>query len=228
MGTPTIGGLQQVAPFVVAHRAGNRLADLEIAEQAGTRLVEADVRLDRGRLEIRHLKSAGPLPLLWDRWEVRSRLRPRLQLHELLEATGDSTELMLDLKGPRMRLAQRVVEAIEPYLGARAFTVCARRWALLEPFAGLPVRRVRSVGTRRQLERLLADQSVSRPEGVVVHAKLLDARIVADLRSIADVVLSWPVNTPERARELLSLGVHGLISDRVEAITPILAPAGSA
>jgi glycerophosphoryl diester phosphodiesterase len=217
-----------VAPFVVAHRAGNRLADLQIAERAGTRLVEADVRLDRGRLEIRHLKSAGPLPLLWDRWEVRSRLRPRLQLHELLASTGEGTELMLDLKGLRMGLAHRVVEAIEPYLGERAFTVCARRWALLEPFAGLPVRRVRSVGTRRQLERLLAARPESRTEGVVVHAKLLDARIVGDLRSIADVVLSWPVNTPERARELLSLGVHGLISDRVETISPLLAPAGRA
>ena len=85
------------------------------------------------------------------------------------------------------------------------------------------MRRVRSVGTRRQLARLLADRSGAAPEGVVVHAKLLDARVVAELRAVAEVVLSWPVNTPERARELLSLGVHGLISDRAEAIAPVLA-----
>lgn len=228
MGTPTSGGLQHVAPFVVAHRAGNHLADLHSAEQAGMRLIEADVRLHRGRLEVRHLKSAGPLPLLWDRWEVASYRRPWLQLESLLEATSDRTELMLDLKGPRMALAQRVRDALDPYLGARPFTVCARRWALLDVFAGLPVRRVRSVGTRRQLDRLLADRSDATPEGVVVHAKLLDARVVAELRAVADVVLSWPVNTPERARELLSLGVHGLISDRAEAIAPVLARTGHA
>ncbi|MGL6278884.1 MAG: glycerophosphodiester phosphodiesterase [Gaiella sp.] len=187
------------------------------------RLIEADVRLHRGRIEVRHLKSAGPLPLLWDRWEVTSYRRPWLQLDSLLEATGAQTELMLDLKGSRMALAHRVRDALGPYLGARPFTVCARRWALLDPFAGLPVRRVRSVGTRRQLARLLADRSGAAPEGVVVHAKLLDAGVVAELRSIAAVVLSWPVNTPERARELLSLGVHGLISDRAEAIAPVLA-----
>ena len=186
------------------------------------RLVEADVRLHRGRLEIRHLKSAGPLPLLWDRWELTRYRRPWFELDALLEATDAATELMLDLKGARLTLADRVAERLRPYLAVRRFTICARRWALLEPFADLPVRRIRSVGSRRQLERLL-DGHKDDGAGVVVHARLLDAAVVAELRTIAAVVLSWPVNTPERARELLSLGVHGLISDRVEAITPVVA-----
>ena len=143
-------------PFLVAHRAGNRLADLWAAEHLRSTLVEADVRLYRGRLEVRHLKTAGPLPVLWDRWQVVAPWRPRLQLYELLAATSDETELMLDLKGRNERLATLALAAIEPYFGRRRFTVCARRWSMLDAFAGHPVRRVHSVGNARQLRRLLS------------------------------------------------------------------------
>ena len=78
-------------PFLVAHRAGNRLVDLWAAEHLRSALVEADVRLYRGRLEVRHLKTAGPLPVLWDRWQLVAPWRPRLQLYELLAATSDET-----------------------------------------------------------------------------------------------------------------------------------------
>jgi glycerophosphoryl diester phosphodiesterase len=205
-------------PFLVAHRAGNRLADLRAAERLGTELVEADVRLFRGRLEIRHLKSLGPLPILWDRWELRAPWRPRLRLHELLESTAPETELMLDLKGGRARVGERVLDVLRPYLGERRFTVCARRWSVLEPFVGSPVRRVHSVGNARQLRELLHRFAGERLEGVSIHERLLDPPSVAALRSISDVIMTWPVNRPERARELLRLGVDGLITDDVPSI----------
>ncbi len=68
------------APFVVAHRAGNCLDALREAERLGVALVEADVRLFRGRAEIRHLKTVGSLPLYWDRWAVASPFRRSLVL----------------------------------------------------------------------------------------------------------------------------------------------------
>ena len=49
----------------------------------GADLVEADVRLYRGRLEVRHLRTVGPLPILWDRWQLAAPRRRRLQLAEL-------------------------------------------------------------------------------------------------------------------------------------------------
>ena len=55
--------------LAVAHRAGNSLSGLQRARELGVDVVEADVHLRRGRLEIRHLKTLGPLPWLWDRWE---------------------------------------------------------------------------------------------------------------------------------------------------------------
>jgi len=212
-----------VSPFVVAHRAGNQLDHLRRAELLGVALVEADVRLYRGRLEVRHLKTVGPLPILWDRWTLAAPWRPRLELCDLLAATDDTTELMLDLKGPRRELAQRVASEIAPYLGRRPFTICSRWWRLLEPFADAPVRRVRSVGSRRQLRRLLGRAPATLLDGVSVHERLLDARVVSELKEVAKVVMTWPVNAPDRARELLRLGVDGLITDDAERIAPTAA-----
>lgn len=117
--------------------------------------------------------------------------RPRLRLDELLAATPVDTELMLDLKGPRKRLAEGVLCAIKPYLSERRFTVCARWWRLLEPFAGTPVRCVYSIGNERQLRsavRRFANQAV---EGVSIHERLADRETVGALGEIADVVLAW-------------------------------------
>ena len=120
---------------------------------------------------------------------------------------------MLDLKGRDTRLATEVLRAIEPYLARRRFTVCARRWSMLDAFVGHPVRCVHSVGNSRQLRRLLRRFADSRLEGVSIHETLLDDASVSALRAITDLVMTWPVNQPERARELLRLGVHGLITD---------------
>ena len=167
------------------------------------------MRLWRGRLEIRHLKTVGPLPILWDRWKLANPFTPRLELATLIAAVGPQTELMLDLKGRNPRLALLVLDALPP---GRAVTVCARSWRLLEPFAHCVwVRRVHSIGSARQLRRLL--ERYERVDGVSVHERLLDAATAAELRSRATTLMSWPVNTRERARELMALGVDGLISD---------------
>jgi glycerophosphoryl diester phosphodiesterase len=125
---------------------------------------------------------------------------------------------MLDLKGSRLRVAKKTREAIRPYLDVRRFTICARRWRLLEPFAGLPVRRLHSIGTERELRLFLDRFSADRLEGVSVHERLLEPQSVASLRAIADVLLTWTVNRPARARELARLGVDGLITDDVAAM----------
>jgi glycerophosphoryl diester phosphodiesterase len=154
---------------------------------------------------------------------MRASWRERLRLDALLEATSPQTELMLDLKGPRMRLAEGVLRTIGPYLGERRFTVCARWWRLLEPFAGTPVRRIYSVGSARQLRELLSRFANGQLEGVSIHERLADKQTVAALGEIADVIMAWPVNEPERARALLRLGVAGLITDRAAAMSRALA-----
>lgn len=197
--------------FLIAHRAGNDLARLREAEDCGVKLVEADVRLWRNRLEVRHLKTIGPIPILWDRWELANPLRPRLTLGALLRAIGPDTEPLLDLKGADPRLATLVLTELD---ARRRVSVCARSWQLLEPFRSRPdVRVVYSVGTPRELRRLLSRFRDREIEGISIHERLLDATTVAELRRCSELVMSWPVNTLQRARELVALGVDGLISD---------------
>ena len=194
----------------MAHRAGNDLARLRAAERLGA-VVEADVRLWRGRLEVRHLKTIGPVPILWDRWKLANPFAPRLELHALLAAARPGTQLMLDLKGRSPRLAGLVLAALP---AGRPVTVCARSRRLLAPFVGLPhVRLLQSAGTRRQVQALLRRPYLLELDGVAVHERLLDERIVSELRRRCSLILSWPVNTIERARELAAIGVDGLISD---------------
>jgi len=222
--TVTEGGPRRIdLPFVVAHRAGNCLDRLREAERQDVALVEADIRLFHGRAEVRHLNTVGPLPIYWDRWTLASPFRRSLVLSELLRATDTGTELMLDVKGWRSRLAKIVRAEIEPYLPGRRFTICARSWHLLDVFDGLPVRRLASARSRRQMRALLHRFADTGVDGVSVHEHLLDARAVAELRSVAGMVLTWPVNAPSRARELMGIGVDGLISDRAGLIAPLAA-----
>jgi glycerophosphoryl diester phosphodiesterase len=205
-------------PFVVAHRAGNDLVRLRRAEALGISLIEADVHLFGGRLEVRHLKTAGPLPILWDRWRVAPPWTPRLLVRQLLAAAKPGTELMLDLKGRDMRLSRDLAQALDFDGMPRRVTVCARDWRLLEPLAGrADVRLVHSVGNGRQL-RLLARER--RLGGVSIHRRLLDASVARELRGRAGLLLSWPVETVAEARRLASWGVDGLITQSFERLAP--------
>jgi glycerophosphoryl diester phosphodiesterase len=197
--------------FIIAHRAGNDLEQLREAEGLGVNFVEADLRLWRDRVEVRHLKTIGPIPIFWDRWRLANPFSRQLRMEELLEAVAPGTELLLDLKGRDPRLAQLVLTQLP---SDRPITVCARNWRLLEPFRGRPnIRVVYSVGTNRQLRRLLRRFDGRNIDGVSIHERLLNVHTVAELRRRASVIMTWPINTPHRAHELMAMGVHGLISD---------------
>jgi glycerophosphoryl diester phosphodiesterase len=68
----------------------------------------------------------------------------------------------------------------------------------------------------RRLRRRFAGE---RLDGISIHEQLLDRDTVASLRAIADVIMTWPVNRPERASELLRLGIDGLITDDVAGLS---------
>ena len=214
-------------PFIIAHRAGNDPALLRRAERVRARLIEADIHLFRGRLEVRHLKTLGPLPLLWDRWYLASPRIPRFELGALLDRAGSETALMLDLKGRDVRLAERVAAELA---GRRPgdVTVCSRSWRLLEPFHDTAaVRTVHSVGSRRQLRALRRRFAGRRLSGISIHRRLLDPATVADLRARADMIVTWPVATVDEARRLGAWGIDGVITEHFEALAPALAGGGA-
>jgi glycerophosphoryl diester phosphodiesterase len=213
------------AALAIAHRAGNSLAGLHSANELGVDVIECDVHDYRGRLEVRHLKTAGPLPFLWDRWELTSSSAPRLGLAELLEADRHGTTFMLDLKGRRARAGRRVASLLHERDHATPIMVCGRHWPSVDAMAHLPyVRPVLSARNRAELSRLLRRLAVGQgAHGVSVHRSLLDRAVVAQLLERVEVVMTWPVNDVAVMESLLDIGVNGIISDEVEVLRVLLA-----
>lgn len=213
-------------PLAIAHRAGNHLDSLRSAEEAGVDLVEADIWFYRKRLEVRHLKTLGPLTLLWDRWELRSAAGPRLLLANLLQAASPTTTLMLDLKGRDRQLATAVADACTQSLPGRPLVICARHWPLLDAFAGQAlVTAVHSVGNGRQFAAVLPRLAGHAHPAVSVHERLLTPATVAAVKERGARIITWPINTAARVNELTALGVDGVISDDLALLHQIVTAA---
>jgi hypothetical protein len=210
--------------LAIAHRAGNHPWLLEAATLAGVDVVEADVWPHRGRLEVRHLKTMGPIPLLWDRWKLEPAWRERLLLSRLLEAVNGPM-LMLDLKGWSTGASVRIKDEARDWLGGgRTLTVCARNWKLLEPFMGVPgVNVVHSMGDESELLAAWKVLEERRGAGVSIHQRLLTEEVVTRLRGLVPVVMTWPINDEEMMRRLTGWGVNGIISDRMEVLEAMVA-----
>lgn len=210
--------------LAVAHRAGNSLAGLHTANALGVDVIECDVHEHRARLEVRHLKTAGPLPFLWDRWELASASAPRLGLTELLEANRHQTMFMLDLKGRRASTAQLVAKLLHDGGHRREVLACGRHWPQVDALAALPfVRPVLSARNRAELGRLRQRLSSTGPTyGVSIHRSLLDEAIVAELNDHVDVLMTWPVNDIDALDQMLDMGVTGIISDESDVLAELI------
>jgi glycerophosphoryl diester phosphodiesterase len=212
--------------LAIAHRAGNSLAGLHAANLVGADVVECDVHEYRGRLEVRHLKTAGPLPFLWDRWALASSSAPRLGLGELLAAGRHGATFMLDLKGRQSSSGRAVAELIHEEGHHRDVFVCGRHWPSVDALAVLPyVRRVLSARTQGELARLLAlleSRSAAPPAGTSVHRNLLDAATVVRLRRRVDLLMTWPVNDLATLDHLVDLGATGIITDSPEVLAELV------
>jgi glycerophosphoryl diester phosphodiesterase len=205
-------------PFVVAHRAGNDLRSLRRAESAKVAVIEADLHLYAGRVEVRHLRTLGPVPVLWDRWKLAPPWAPRLLLDRLLQTAAPSTLLMLDLKGRDRRLALRVAAALREHRRPRT-VCCSKNWALLTAMRNIDgVDLIHSVGSARQLGALRALAASQAVAGVSIHKRLLGPAALADLRRRVGVVMAWPVLGSEEAGRLVGWGVDGVITQDFEAV----------
>ena len=210
--------------LAIAHRAGNSLAGLHAANELGVDVIECDVHEHRGRLEVRHLKSAGPLPFLWDRWELASASAPRLGLTELLSADRRGATFMLDLKGRSPSVGRSVASLLHELGHDHAVLACGRQWRSVDALSRLPyVRRVLSARNRGELARLRQRLAAHGPvHGVSVHRSLLDPAIVAELHRHVEVVMTWPVNDIPTLDRLLGIGVTGIISDENEVLAELI------
>ena len=211
--------------LAIAHRAGNSLAGLHGANELGVDVIECDVHHHKGRLEVRHLKTAGPLPFLWDKWELVSAWAPRLGLTELLEADRHGATFMIDLKGPRPRGARQLAALLHERQHDRRLYVCGRWWSSVERVAELPyVRPILSARNRIEFPRLRRRLMTGPPvHGVSVHRSHLTTEVVEWLRQYVELVMTWPVNDLRTLDHVLDIGVGGVISDEPDILAELMA-----
>jgi glycerophosphoryl diester phosphodiesterase len=213
--------------LAIAHRAGNSLAGLHEANLLGADVIECDVHEYRGRLEVRHLKTAGPLPFLWDRWALVPAGAPRLGLAELLAADRRGATFMLDLKGRKESTGRAVADLVHASAPDHPILVCGRHWPAVDRVAAelgyvSPVLSARTRTELRALLRRLADPDTPTPYGASVHAALLDAGTVARLHRRLRLVMTWPVNDVGTLERVTATGVRGIISDEPDVLRTVL------
>ncbi len=211
--------------LAVAHRAGNNLADLRAAVDAGVQLVEADVHLYRDTLEVRHRKAIGQ-HFFWEKWWEVDRRRDIVlpNLTDLLAEAGERPGLMLDLKGPGLRVAAEVAALLRRYVPGMPVTVCTKQWRMLDAFAADPnVRRVYSAANPLQLRRLRALLRRRRVDGLSINRRLLNPAVVAELHRATDLVMAWPVDTEAALEHARWLGVTGVISKNLTILRRLAA-----
>jgi glycerophosphoryl diester phosphodiesterase len=212
--------------LAIAHRAGNHIKLLHRAQEIGADYVEADVRLHRSRLEVRHLKTMRWLPLLYDRhpWRLAPGWTRRMIFDELLAALDPSTGLMIDLKGDEDELPGAIVDSIRASATQRPIIVCGQNWRLVDPFVGHDgVRAVHSIGRQTQLERFLRGDR--KTEGISIHMRLLSPDVVVRLKQRSPIVVTWPINSRAALKQVVDCGVDGVTTDSLEILEAVVAGA---
>jgi hypothetical protein len=213
-------------PLLIAHRAGNDAARVRAAEAAGADVIEADLHLWRGRLELRHLKTVGTLPLYWDRWALAPPWRRFGTLDDLLAGAGGETVLMLDLKGDDPAAARLLAASLRAAARSAPVLVSARAWPLLDEIDPSLARRIASAARTAQLDRLIAHAPGRDLDGASLHLRLLELGRLEALREHAPLLMSWPVNHRHEADRARALGVSGLISDDLPLLRALAAERG--
>jgi len=199
--------------LAVAHRAGNDLEVLRQAAMLGADVIEGDVHLHRGRLEVRHEKSMGPLPWLWDKWKVYPADLERLLLDELMDALPAGQTVMLDLKGVG-RVGPSTLEHLHARSVEHPLWVCARWWPSAQAFSDVPWAKVLlSARGRTEIGRLRRYLKAGHPAyGVSVHLSMLTPDLVGEIQSHGTKVLSWPVDDEPALTRARALGIDGAIT----------------
>ena len=215
----------QDRPVAIAHRAGNDIARLDQARTIGADLAELDVWLHRGRVEVRHAGTVGPLPLLRERWRFSPGWGPRLLLDAVIERAGPGLQLMVDLKSETQALSEAVARAFEQRLPGSPYAVTTREWWLLEPFEGRDnVCLIPSAAWPHELAELMPALG-ERFHALSMHITLVEPALMGELSGRGVAVYVWPVNTTSDLERVLGAGAAGINSDNLDLLAELVAGA---
>ena len=211
-------------PLIVAHRAGNHIDKLAEAFALGVDYAETDVWLYRGRLEVRHEKTLGPLPLLHDRGRLFPGWKPRLLLRDVLQAALGKGKLFLDLKGEDPGLPDAIAAAIQQAGAEDIVAFSSPRWAFLDQLSKLLPQAARfyTISNSERLAELRPRLSRGEIEAVSIQSRMLSAEVVQDLKqSGVRTMTTWAVETEADVRRVLGYGATGVTSKNLALLAAI-------
>lgn len=152
------------------------------------------------------------VPLLVDVLESwRDQVRFNLEIKEDTPAGDGSALAVADLIAAMNLYSDVIVSSFNPFALSRVRSRCAAPLGLLYPPSGGrgPVGRIRDVVLERPWSAPLLSVYALHPRHDYVTPQLIRR---AHMRGLA--VNSWTVNEPQRMRQLASMKVSGIISDR--------------
>jgi len=238
-------------PLRIAHGHGNSRRHLALALDGPVDYIEADVWYQGSRLAVRHEHKLGPLPILFDerpenpgergpgryglplgRWYIKLQIGA-LYLEDVLTLARGRRRVMVDVKGGRRGreaiFARALARSVRLAGMGDAVTFCGQDWSVLQRLRLIdPDLRVHySIGAEPQLaafRRVRQDETL---RGVCLHQGLVDAQLVDTLKRRGLAIWTWTVDDLARARELVAMGVDGIISNRLDVLRLLgEAPAG--
>lgn len=208
-------------PFGSAHRGGNSPEDVISAIEAGADLLETDIWLHGGRLELRHNKRLGPLPILWERWSISFTWK-RYTLRDLLAHTPESTLLFLDFKGTDMGLGPAILAELERYAPNRVVAICGRDYEQLKVIADAPnIITFYSVGTEAEWPIAQPYIAASAYPALSLIASMATPERIDWVTNLGGVVVCWGVNNAEEVARLHAMGVDGFTTDYPDVLKHI-------
>ncbi len=209
--------------LLIAHRAGNDLGRLAEAFAVGVDYAEADVWLYRMRLEVRHEKTAGPLPFFWERWSLKPRWRRRLVLSDVVRAAIGGGKLYLDLKGVEKRLPAMVASELK-IIGLTDVAFSSPNWWYLDrlkpefPDAVL-FYTLSNLDLLAQVRPRLAKREIS---AVAISSEIVTRDVIEELRDagVQDIT-TWGIEDREAAQAVLASGVNGITSKNLDLLSEL-------
>ena len=216
-------------PFVSAHRAGNSREALLRAIDAGADLIETDIWLHKGRLELRHKRTLGPIPILWERWAIEPGWKPRYLLRDLLRDVPDEVIIFLDFKGNEMGLGPAVLQELQQFAPDRIIATCGRNYPQLQVIDDAPsIITFYSVGEEEEWPIAQGLIAASTTPALSILASLATQDKIDWVTELGGRVVCWGVQSTSEMERLAAMGVDGFTTDSDELIKAIRQQRGDA
>lgn len=235
---PTAAHVQRIA-----HGYGNSRRHLALALEGPVDYVEADVWYQDGRVAVRHERKIGPLPLLFDekqkghmgqdpsplrglplgRWYIKLQIGT-LYLEDILTLVRGRRRLLLDVKwnpgGRQSAFARALAQTVRLAGMGDEVTFCGQNWPVLRRLRVIdPGLRVHySIGAQRQLAAFGQVRQDETLRGVCLDQSLLNAQLIDILKRRGLDVWAWTVDDLAQARQLVAMGIDGIISNRLDVL----------